>query len=148
MPVYSAKASSLETVGPIIDIQLTLSSAAAAAVQAANQSMPSPLTVAALIDTGASKTVIQAGLPAKLGLKPVGVQLVNTPTSHRVECLRYLVRLIFPSTAGIRVPISFETVVIEAPLQGQNIQALIGRDFLKDAVLFYSGPDNMFTISL
>lgn len=33
-----------------------------------------------------------------------------------------------------------EISVIEAPLQGQNIQALIGRDDLKHGVFIYQGP--------
>lgn len=37
--------------------------------------------------------------------------------------------------------------VIEAPLQGQHIQGLIGRDILAHGVLIYTGYANQFTLS-
>jgi hypothetical protein len=40
-----------------------------------------------------------------------------------------------------------EAVVIEAPLAGQHIQGLIGRDVLAQSVLVYIGYTNQFTVS-
>jgi hypothetical protein len=40
-----------------------------------------------------------------------------------------------------------EGVVIEAPLAGQHIQGLIGRDVLAQSVLVYIGYTNQFTVS-
>ncbi len=38
-------------------------------------------------------------------------------------------------------------VAIEAPLAGQHIQCLIGRDILQHGVLIYVGYMNQFTLS-
>ena len=108
----------------------------------------SPITVAAMIDTGASSSVIQAGIAAMLGIQPIGVQSICTPTSQNVMCGRYAVGFLFPATAGVLVPVMFDMVMTETPLQGQNIQCLLGRDFLSHGILVYSGPDNSFTFSL
>lgn len=94
-----------------------------------------------MIDTGASGSVIQQGLPGKLGIQPVGVSYINTPSSTNVRCLEYLVRLVFPNNVVV------ETTIIKAPLQGQSIQCLIGRDVLAHGVLVYIGYGNLFSLS-
>lgn len=50
-------------------------------------------------------------------------------------------RLLFPNNVLI------ETTVIAAPLQGQHIQCLIGRDVLRHGVLIYIGYIDSFTLS-
>jgi len=50
-------------------------------------------------------------------------------------------RLLFPNNVIV------ETVVIAAPLQGQNILCLIGRDVLQHGVFIYTGYVNTFTLS-
>ena len=94
-----------------------------------------------MIDTGATGSVIQQGLAAQLGLKPIGVTLINTPSSTNVECYEYAVRFVFPNNVVV------EGTVIEAPLKGQHIQGLIGRDVLQHAVLVYIGYAGQFTLS-
>ncbi len=94
-----------------------------------------------MIDTGATSSVIQVGLAAQLGLNPVGVTYINTPSSTNVACHEYLVRLVFPNNVLV------EATVLEAPLQGQHIQCLIGRDILAHGVLVYIGYGNLFSLS-
>jgi hypothetical protein len=94
-----------------------------------------------MIDTGASCTVIREGMAHDLGLQPTGVRVVHTPSDANVRCREYLVRLLLPSG------VAFETDVVEAPLKGQHIDCLIGRDVLARGVLVYIGPDNLFTLS-
>ncbi|MGH7208795.1 MAG: aspartyl protease family protein [Nitrospiraceae bacterium] len=94
-----------------------------------------------MIDTGATGSVMRQGLAAQLGLNPVGVAYINTPSSTNVACYEYLVRLVFPNN------VLFETTVLEAPLLGQHIQCLIGRDVLAHAVLVYIGYGNLFSLS-
>jgi hypothetical protein len=94
-----------------------------------------------MIDTGATGCVVQNGLLTALGIKPVGVTYINTPSSTNVACHEYLVRFLLPNN------VVFETTVIEAPLQGQHIQCLLGRDMLAHAVFVYIGYTNQFTVS-
>jgi hypothetical protein len=148
MPVVTTQVSNLQAIGSIIEVEISPSASAMQAMQTAGIAAPSPIKISALIDTGASQSVIQCGLPQKLALFPVGTQLVNTPSSHNFPCDQYLLRLMFFPTAGLMVPVTFDAVFTEAPLKGQKIQCLLGRDFLANAVFTYIGPTNTFVLSL
>jgi predicted aspartyl protease len=119
-------------------VQISVSDAGRSALASASQPIPAPVQALAMVDTGATSTAIQMGIAAQLGLQPVGVQTVNTPTSQGVTCDEYLVRLIMGW---------IEVTAIEAPLQGQHIQVLIGRDVLSHGLLIYNGANNQFTLS-
>ena len=51
--------------------------------------------------------------------------------------------LLFPNHG-----IAYEGVITAAPLKGQNIDCLIGRDILSKGILIYIGYDNSFTLSI
>jgi hypothetical protein len=76
------------------------------------QPVPNPIQVVAMIDTGASATVLQQGLASQLGLNPVGVVSINTPSSTGVQCYQFAVRLLFPNNVVVG------GTVIEAPERG------------------------------
>jgi hypothetical protein len=116
--------------------------AAEVVMRSAGQPVPAPVAITAQIDTGASGSAIQQGVAQQLGLQPVGVTPISTPSSTNVPMPLYAVRLLLPNT------IVYETTAIEAPMQGQGIQALIGRDVLSQAVLVYIGYANQFTIAI
>jgi len=141
MPSITQKIPNLQQVGPVIEVTVTLS---AIFMQKTNISPLTAKTIKllAMIDTGASGTVISQGIVNILGINPVGTTLVNTPSSTDVNCNQFDVQIIFPN--NVIIP---SIVIIEAPLQGQHIQCLIGRDILKDGVLIYNGCDNSFTLS-
>lgn len=113
----------------------------ATALQSAGAAVPAPVPALAMIDTGASGSVIRQGLAAQLGLNPIGLTYVTTPSSTNVPCYEYAVRLIFPNN------VIADVAVLEAPLQGQNMQCLIGRDVLAHGVLVYIGYQNLFSLS-
>ncbi|MGQ9695187.1 MAG: hypothetical protein ACUVWV_10630 [Thermodesulfobacteriota bacterium] len=94
-----------------------------------------------MIDTGATGSVIQPVIAKQLGFQPVGVVSISTPSSQSVPCLQYVIRLMFPNNVIV------EGLAIEAPLQGQHIQCLIGRDVLAHGVFVYIGYINQFTLS-
>jgi predicted aspartyl protease len=111
------------------------------ALKRTGSEVPEPFPVKSMIDTGATGSVIQPAAVQALGLQPVGVVTINTPSSQNVPCFQYLVRLIFPNNVVV------ESLAIEAPLIGQQIQCLIGRDVLSHGVLVYTGYINQFTLS-
>ena len=148
MPVVTAQVSDLRAIGAIIDVEIGPSASTIQGMQRAGVAVPLPIKISALIDTGSSRSAIQSGLPQKLGLSPVDRQLINTPSSHNFPCDRYLLRLVFFPTAGLMVPVTFDASFMEAPLKAKNIQCLLGRDFLANAVLTYVGPTNSFVLSL
>lgn len=140
MAIFNSTSPDLEADGPIVDVTLSPRSEAIDAMVEAGETAPAPVAASALIDTGASGTAVRVGLLSSLGLHPVGSVPVSTPTDTNVQCNLYAVQLNFPYG-------SLDVTVVEAPLQGQNIQVLIGRDVLKHAVLIMQGPSNQFTIS-
>jgi hypothetical protein len=142
MPSFTSQVPNLQAVGPIVEIKIAVGGALESALRAAGKQVPTPISAVGLIDTGATGSVLQQGLAARLGLNPVGVTLINTPSSANVPCHEFIVRLMFPSN------VIFETTAIEAPLQGQPIQCLIGRDVLSQSVLTYVGYMNQFTLSV
>jgi len=143
MPTITSAVSNLKDIGPVLDCQLAISRAAEQALTKAGQPIPSPLPVSMQVDTGASNSMIQTGLAQKLGLQPVGTASINTPSSHNVSCDVYAVRLLLSSS----VTVTADVTAIEAPLQGQTIHGLIGRDLLSVAVFVYLGRENQFTLA-
>jgi Aspartyl protease len=141
VPSFTVEIPNLQADGPVVELRIAVGSAVETALRAANAPIPPPVAVPAMIDTGATKSVIRQGIAVQLGLNPVGVTYINTPSSTNVLCSEYLVRFVFPGN------VLYEGTAIEAPLQGQHIQCLIGRDVLSHAVLVYIGYRNLFSLS-
>jgi predicted aspartyl protease len=141
MPSFTAQVANLLGVGPVVQVNLTIGTAVEEALRRANQNIPAPVQALAMIDTGATGTVVRDDIIAPLNLNPVGVALINTPSSTNVQCYEYLVRIAFPNNVVI------ETVAIAAPLRNQHIQCLIGRDVLQRGVFIYTGYVQTFTLS-
>lgn len=141
MPSFTTQVANLQEVGPVVEIKLAVGTIIEDIFQKNSQNIPTAIQAAAMIDTGATGTVVREDIVKQLDLHPVGTTLINTPSSTNVQCYEYLVRLLFPNNVVV------ETVVIAAPLQGQHIQCLIGRDVLKHGVFIYTGYINTFTLS-
>ncbi len=141
MPSFTQRIPNLQQIGPVIEVVITPS---VPFLQANNISaaIANSVRVLAMIDTGATGTVISQGLAKQLNINPVGTMLMHTPSSNNVLCYQFDVQLVFPN--NVNVP---SIIVSEAALQGQHIQCLIGRDLLQHAVLIYTGYDNSFTLS-
>jgi len=141
MASFTTKVSDLQANGPIVPIQLIVGAMDEDTLRLDDRNLHAPLSISAMIDTGAKRTVIRADLVNQLNLKPVGATLINTPSSTNVYCHEYLARVILPHD------VIFESFVIAAPLQGQQIQCLIGRDVLRHGIFIYIGYDDSFTLS-
>ncbi len=142
MTSFTTQVAGLQELGPIVEgLHVTVGTPVEEALKAAGRSVPEPIKLTALIDTGASATVVRQGMASQPGLKPVGAIRVNPVSSSNVRCYQYAVRLLFPNNVIVEIP------VIEAPLRGQGIQGLIGRDVLAHGVLIYIGYSNLFSLS-
>ena len=141
MPSFTTQVSDLQSTGPVLPIELIVGSMIEDTLRLDDQNLQVPLSISAMVDTGARRTVIRASLVTQLNLKPVGTTLISTPSSTNVHCYEYLARLVLPHNVIV------ESVVIAAPLEGQNIQCLIGRDVLRHGIFIYIGYDDSFTLS-
>ena len=65
--------------GPVIDLGIWLARALAHALVAQGQTVPSPRTIRALIDTGADRTAIHPKALASIASPPSGTTLVHRP---------------------------------------------------------------------
>ena len=141
MPSITQRISDLKKIGPVVEITLT-PSINFLQQMGINLSIAKTVKLLAMIDTGASGTVISQGMANKLGINPIGTVFINTPSSTNVSCNQFDVQILFPKNVRFQ-----SVVVIEAPLEGQHIQCLIGRDILQHGVFIYSGYENSFTLS-
>jgi len=141
MPSFTTQIPNKQSVGPVVEVRLAVGTIIEEVLQRAGQSIPVPLQALAMIDTGATGTVVREDIVSQLNLNPVGITLINTPSSTNVQCYEYLMRLLFPNNVIV------ESVVIATPLHGQHIQCLIGRDVLRHGVFIYTGYMDTFTLS-
>ncbi|SRR5260370_720101 len=135
---------------PIINAILRVTQARADALTAANQTIPQPQRMIALVDTGASCTCVDPAIIQALGLSPTGSTMMLTPSTgaqgHVTD--QYDASLMIYS-APDEVPLDIPVIaVIAADLRsGQGIDALIGRDVLSHCVLWYNGEMGFFTLA-
>ena len=142
MPRLKQASPRLKRDGAIIEVQVEPVLAAQEVMQADGDEIIS-VPVRALIDTGASGTLIQTSAIRRLGLEQIGTVLLTTPsTTKPLVRYQYRVRIVLSKT------MAFETNVIEGALVGQDIECLIGRDILHEVVFTYDGPNSRFSISL
>ncbi len=133
--------------GPLIDVLVGVSLPRQAALHGANQPVPPPVQIRALIDTGASCTCIDPSVPQRLGLAPTGASLRHTPSTgvqpHVANQYDVSLVLLHP-----KLNLTIQTVpVAESQLAIQGIQGLLGRDVLKNCLFIYDGQVGLFTLA-
>ena len=143
MPCLSNTLPDMLLAGPRLEVLIGVSEPTHQAIRETGQEPPEPVRVRALIDTGASTTVIAASLVPRLGLFPSGSKNILTPSCADHEAITYDISLYFPSH---NMPFP-HVCVIAAPLDGQGISCLIGRDILSRGLLIYEGYANRFILS-
>lgn len=136
--------------GPVLTAFVGVSLARRDALMTAGRTIPTGVTIRALIDTGASSSCIDPGILASLELTPTGSVTVHTPSTgpepHTAE--QYDVSIIVPGTGSHHAPLVIPAVpVLSASLALQGIDALIGRDILRDCILIYNGSLGLFTLA-
>jgi len=141
MSSFTHRIQNLNQIGPVIEVVIMPSAIFLQKVKT-KEPYAKNVKLLAMIDTGATGTVISEGVSSILGINPIGKTLINTPSSTNVNCNQFDVQILFPNNAGIA-----SIVITEAPLKGQHIQCLIGRDILRFGVFIYNGCDDSFTLS-
>jgi predicted aspartyl protease len=141
MSSFTVQIPNLLQIGPVVQVEIAVGQHLEVVLKAQNQPIPPLVRATALIDTGASSSVISEDMAQRLNLQPIGTTSISTPSCHGVRCFEYAVRLMLPNSVVVAAS------VIGAPLAGQSIQCLIGRDILQHGVLVYIGYTNSFTLS-
>ena len=142
MPRLERTTHTLRRDGPVLQIRVEPVLEAQAAMRADGDEIPSA-TILALLDTGASGTLIQTSVVDGMGLDWISeVRLRTASTVEPLIRYEYRLRLVLSEN------IVFEVDAVEGPLVGQKVQCLIGRDILEQVVLIYDGPRSRFSVKM
>ncbi len=137
--------------GPVIEIFVGLSLPRIQALQSLGQSAPIPIKARALVDTGASLTVIDKRVIQPLGIAPTGSIPMHTPSTGSTPQMCYLYDVgIWFLQAQMQPQVHLMSVTIpvaEADFSAQTIQALIGRDLLARCLFYYNGSTSTISLS-
>jgi len=106
--------------------------------------VPGPVELVALVDTGASFTVLPGGTFARLGVLPAGTATIQVADGRRRERPSSPGRLHFRGLAG---EVSVPTHAVEARHLG-NVRAIVGRDALAQGRLVYDGREGVVGLTL
>lgn len=143
MPSLTVRIPNLQQRGAIIETLIAPSSVLREVLQKENKQIPKPIPARMLIDTGASISAIKKGFAERLSLKLHDITKIATPSNGAYRCPLYDIDILFPAHQ-----VAIKNVgVIEATLEGQDIDGLIGRNILKLGLFIYTGYDNSFTIA-
>ncbi len=117
------------------------------ALKNAGVTVPQPIVIHGLVDTGASNTAVDPVIIQQLGLSPTGSMSIFTPSTGETPAQANTFDV------SIRIPVATMTFsvgalqVFESALSVQGIQALIGRDVLANRLMVYDGRANIFSLA-
>jgi len=132
----------LQQEGPRIRILISAPQDEIEVEEAFGEPYPNPIGVFALIDTGASLTVVNPELAKSCKLKQTGFAQVSS-AGQLGKYPRYAARIQFPD-AELR---GFDVIpVVGCKLPQQSISCLIGRDVLRRWTMIYSGRLGEFSV--
>lgn len=123
--------------GPFITINVAPNNQQIEFLKSKGLKVPKAQKVAALIDTGASHTVLDESIIQKLGLHPIDEIRAKTVSCEDVVCKRYKATFFFSDNFCIET-----SHLVGSSTKNQNFQCLIGRDILKHCVFTYDGISN------
>jgi hypothetical protein len=143
MPILSGPLSSN---APVIELAVGVGAVRAAALARSGQAVPPDVAVRTLIDTGAKRTCVDAGVIAALAVVSTDVRRVRTVSSGPATHATRVFDLSVMGGPGGQI-IAADLPVLEADLAHQGIACLLGRDALAVCVLVYDGPACRFSLT-
>jgi predicted aspartyl protease len=81
VPSFTTQLPNLQVQGPLVEVRIWVGTPVEEAIKKSEGKLPEPVPVRAMIDTGATGSVIHPEIAKKLGLQPVGVVYIHTPSS-------------------------------------------------------------------
>jgi aspartyl protease len=133
--------------GPAVPGLVGLNDQATAALAQRQQPIPRPVSVRALIDTGADVTAIADHVAGQLGLALVHRTKTHTAGgSVNVNLYRVSLSVIGPAGTAGGLLVWPDLLVTELAVTIQNVDVLIGLDVLRQSLFILNGPAGQFTL--
>lgn len=138
--------------GLILDAVIWVSLPRKLALEEARQPVPGAQQIRALVDTGASSSMIDKAILAQLRLPPIGSVLMHTPSTgpNPISCptfdVGFFIASKVPGTWIHTIP-SLQVMECDFSSHGGAYNALLGRDILGQAILHTNGPMGLFTLA-
>jgi hypothetical protein len=111
--------------------------------------VPTPVVVKALVDTGASHTVVDASILKSLGIEPKRIAKTITPTTgatpHRCHTYDVAIHIPLGTASSLFSKLAWEVTCLE--LKHQGFEMLLGRDILAEGILIYDGKAGTFSMA-
>ncbi len=132
---------------PVVNFYVAVGLAKSDILREREMSLPGSRLVRALVDTGASKTVIEERILTELGLSPLAEEDVHTASSGKVpvQFKVYAVEISLAEEVTGTIVRDLPVLAVE-DLGGLGVQMLLGRDVLSLLVLNYNGPEREFRL--
>lgn len=129
--------------GIVLNVSIGVDRFTAEALRAQSLSVPNPITVPAMVDTGASHLGLDTNIIRSLNLSRRGVTTCDTAAGRRVANL-YAVSISFPGTKLQ----SYDLLrVADVNLAKQPFKCLIGRQTMRNWHMHYNGQSGTISIS-
>jgi len=139
----------VDPAGPLVNAVVSISEARRATLLERNLPIPELRVIRALVDTGASFTLIEPAVINLLSLSPTGTIEIVTPSTgqnvHTTETYDINLSIYAAETDPPLVMPNLRVATAELFLR-QGIHALIGRDVLRRFILIYNGSTNEFSL--
>lgn len=140
---------SLSDDGPVIGVFVSVTASRRYVATRFKNTVPEPVRVRALIDTGAAYSCFDSSVFRRLNLAPTYEVTILTPGTGDVpqQLNQYEVDLEILSPEQ-QVIFRFERLAaVEAPLVAQGIEGLIGRDILSRCLFIFDSAANTFSLA-
>lgn len=128
--------------GALIKVRIAQPRDVADSLRAQGKAVADAVDAMAMIDTGASITAIDQGLATRIGLVQTGVAPVAGVTGVQDQPI-YAAQVMLDQPSVALDPWK----MIGSPLNIQNFDVLLGRDFLQELTLVYDGSSGNFQLS-
>lgn len=137
--------------GAIVVVRVGVSHDRQACLESVRFAVPERISVRAQIDTGSFVTVFSPRAFEPLGISPVEVIAVRTPSTKPGEpclCDVYDVSVTRMSgTSEVIIPNLSVITSLDLDQDGEEVQAILGRDILNHCAFNYYGPHREFHLA-
>jgi hypothetical protein len=152
MPILSLP---LNTLGPLthfatVDVLIAVRPSRAGQLRRAGRPVPSPVEAVAMLDTGASFTLVDTPLLTALGLTTaVNSQQIVVGSGPSFSCDEFNVSftIVHPKSGPRQNLVLPNVPVLSAAISNLGVGVVIGCDILRNCLLSYDGPGGRFVLA-